>query len=176
MNIFEILAECSIALAGFGAVHAALQGSTGPRGAMRAWVVVAQGGCAFVLSLLPLLFDLGSMSQEQLWRVTSIFGVAGTSAAAYSTVVIDIQLTRRGHPPQAPWNIRFAQLSTVIAVFAMLINLIGWPWNPQAFPYATAIILVLITGLLALLHSFLMPVQAALRSEDPGQSNEPPAA
>ena len=176
MNIFETFAECSIALAGFGAIHAVLHGSTGPRGAFRALFVVTQGGFAFILSLLPLLFDLSSMSHEQLWRVTSIFGVAGVGAANYSHFVMDVRLTRLGHPPQAPWNIRFAQLSTVIAVFAMLINLIGWPWNPQAFPYATAIILVLITGLLALLHSFLMPVQAALRGEDPGQSQEPPAA
>ena len=143
---------------------------------MRAWVVVAQGGCAFVLSLLPLLFDLASLSQEQLWRIASAFGVAGTGAATYSAVVLDIQLTRRGHPPQAQWNIRIAQLSNVVAILAMLVNLIGWPWNPGPFPYATAIILLLITGLLALLHAFLMPVQSALRGEEPGQSNEPPVA
>ncbi len=176
MNIFEIFAECSIALAGFGAVHAALQGSTGPRGAFRALYVVSQGGIAFILSLLPLLFDLSSMSHEQLWRVTSIFGVAGVGATNYSYFVMDVRLTRLGHPPQAPLIFRTAQILNSVALLAMFINLIGWPWNPDALPYSSGIILMLMAGLLALVHSFLVPVQIALSGKDSGQSQEPPAA
>ena len=176
MNIFEIFAECSIALAGFGAVHAALQGSTGPRGTFRAFYVVSQGGIAFILSLLPLLFDLSSMSHEQLWRVTSIFGVAGVGVATYSEIVIDIRMTRLGHAPQAPFIIRTAQTLNSVALLAMFTNLIGWPWNSGALPYASGIIFLLITGLLALIHSFLVPVQIALSGKDSGQSQEPPAA
>jgi len=58
----------------------------------------------------------------------------------------------------------------------MSINLIGWPWNPDALPYSSGIILMLMAGLLALMHSFLVPVQIALSGKDSGQSQEPPAA
>jgi hypothetical protein len=176
MNIFETFAECSIALAGFGAIHAVLHGSTGPRGAFRALFVVTQGGFAFILSLLPLLLDLASMSDDQLWRVASLFGVAGAGAVTYSQIVIDTRMTRLGHPPQAPLIVRTAQTLSVLAMSAMFANLIGWPWNPGALPYATAVIFVLIAGLLALLHSFMVPVQIALSGNDSGQSKEPPVA
>jgi len=159
-----------------GLRRAALQGSTGPRGAFRALYVVSQGGIAFILSLLPLLFDLSSMSHEQLWRVTSIFGVAGVGATNYSYFVMDVRLTRLGHPPQAPLIFRTAQILNSVALLAMFINLIGWPWNPDALPYSSGIILMLMSGLLALVHSFLVPVQIALSGKDSGQSQEPPVA
>lgn len=170
MNIFEILAECSIALAGFGAVHAVLHGSTGPRGSLRAWFVVAQGGLALILSLLPLVLDLAPITAEQLWRIAGGFGAAGVGAALVSSTMFDVRLESLGHPPQAPWNIRVAQFLNTIAVVAMFSNLLGWPWSPGALPYATAIFLLLFTGMLALLHSFMVPLQLALRGEDSDQA------
>ena len=55
MSYLELLAECSIALTGFGAILAALRGSDSHRGVFRAWTVVVQAGAAFVLSLIPLV-------------------------------------------------------------------------------------------------------------------------
>ena len=73
MNFFEIFAECSITLAGFGAVHAVLRGSTSPRGVLRAWATVVYGALCFLLSALPLVLALTSLSGERLWRSASAF-------------------------------------------------------------------------------------------------------
>ena len=81
MGFFEIFAECSIAFAGFGAVHAVLRGSIGPRGVYRAWVVVSNGALSFALSILPLILSLGSLSDELLWRVASAIGVQRPATA-----------------------------------------------------------------------------------------------
>ncbi len=162
MDFFEIFAECAIALTGFGAVHAALQGSESPRGAFRSWTVVLNGALAFVLSILPLLLSLTSLSPDQIWRVASILGVVGAGLASYLTIVIDAKMTRLGSPPQAPVNFRIAQASTILATLAFLINAVGWPWQPGALLHAVGSVLILLTGLLALLHAFLMPLQIAL--------------
>ncbi len=162
MDFFEIFAECAIALTGFGAVHAALQGSESPRGAFRSWTVVLNGALAFVFSILPLLLSLTSLSPDQIWRVASILGVVGAGLASYLIMVIDAKMTRLGSPPQAPVNFRIAQASTLLATLAFLINAVGWPWQPGALLHAVGSVLILLTGLLALLHAFLMPLQLAL--------------
>ena len=134
MNFFEIFAECSIALLGFGAVHAVLRGSDGPRGTARAWVVVAHGASAFILSVLPLLLALSSLAPDILWRISSAIGVVFVTSLLYALVYFDIRLTQLGYPPQAPLNLRLAKISSCIAIVVMLLNFIGWPWQPHSKP------------------------------------------
>lgn len=174
LGFFEIFAECSIAFAGFGAVHAALRGASGPRGVFRAWSVVAQGTLSFVLSILPLLVSFLTPSADLLWRSVSAFGVAGALGTTWSFVVLDVRMTRLGHPPQAPLSIRLAQTFSVLATLIMFGNVIGWPWSPQPMAYAVALTLVLGTGLIALLHSFLVPLQIVFGREDPDAPGPPP--
>ena len=176
LGFFEIFAECSISLAGFGAVHAALRGSIGPRGPFRAWAVVSTGALSFVLSILPLLLAFASLSTDLLWRSASAFGVAGAGATAYSFIALDIRMTRLGHRPQAPLGIRFGQLFSILAILVMLVNLIGWPWPPGPLAYATGLTLILTTGLVALLHSFLLPLRIVLGGGDPEPPDDPPDA
>lgn len=176
LDFFEIFAECSIAFAGFGAVHAALRGASGPRGVFRAWSVVTQGALSFILSVLPLLASFLSISADLLWRSTSAFGVAGALATTWSFVVLDVRMTRLGHPPQAPVSIRLAQTFSLLATFTMLGNVIGWPWSPQPLAYAVGLTLILGTGLIALLHSFLVPLQIVFGREDPDPPGDPPDA
>ncbi len=176
MDFFEIIAECSVALAGFGAVHAVLRGATNPRGAFRAWTVVVQGAVSFVLSVLPLVLTLTSLSNESLWRSVSAVGLVATSATAYSFIVFDIRMTRLGHPPQALASIRIAQLFAIASILALLANFIGWPWQPGPFLYAVALILVLITGLVALLHAFILPVLLVFDGKDVESPQEPNGA
>jgi hypothetical protein len=176
MSFFEIFAECSIALAGFGAVHAALRGSTGPRGNFRAWTVVANGALAFVLSILPPVLLFASIPEEVMWRSASALGVAGASAALYSVIRFDIGLARLGHPPQAPLNLRTGQLFPVISIVAMFGNIVGWPGPPGPFLYAAGVAFILIGGLNALLLSFFMTVELVLRGEDPDPPDDPTAA
>lgn len=176
LDFFEIFAECSIAFAGFGAVHAALRGASGPRGVFRAWSVVMQGSLSFVLSILPLLAGFLSLSEDLLWRGASLFGVAGGLSTTWTFVVLDVRMTRLGHPPQAPVSIRMAQTFSVLATLTMLGNVVGWPWSPQPMAYALALTFILATGLLALLHSFLVPLQIVFGREDPDDPGDRPAA
>ena len=168
MDFFEIFAECSIALAGFGAIHAVLRGATGPRGALRAWTVVVQGALSFILSVLPLILAFTALPNGILWRTASALGVAGAGATAYSFIALDRRMTRIGHPPQAVISIRTAQLFSVSAILAMFVNLIGWPWPSGPFLYAVALVLIVGTGLTALLHSFLLPILLVLKGKGVG--------
>ena len=43
---------------------------------------------------------------------------------------------------------------------------VGWPRPPGPVAYATALTLILIVALVALLQSFLLSLQIALRGED----------
>lgn len=174
MYFFEIFAECSIAFAGFGAVHAVLQKATSPRRVLRAWTVVAQGALAFVLSIIPLLLSLTSLPDELLWRYASSIGLIGASASTYSFILFDIRMTRAGYPPQATLSIRTAQLLSITSIIVMLANLIGWPWQAGPFLYAVALTIILITGLIALLHSFILPVMESFEDEGLESSEESP--
>ena len=176
VSFFELFAECSIALAGFGAVHAVLRGSTGARGIFRAWFVVTQGALSFLLSVLPLLLMLTPLSGESLWRIASAFGVAGTAAANWWHIAFDIQLTRLGSSPQATKNLRLSQLINALAVLAMLANLLGLPWSPAPHLYAAAVTLLLTAGLIALVQSFLLPLQLVLSGKDSRAPVDPTAA
>jgi hypothetical protein len=166
MDYFEILAECSIALLGFGAVHAVLRGSDGPRGVVRAWVVVTQGAFAFLLSILPLLLANSPWSPDTIWRASSAIGVIGVGALVYTMIRFDARLTYLGHPPQAPLNILTAKIASIGATILMILNVIGWPWEPGAFQHAVAVTLTLATGLLALLHTFYVPVQILFNDQE----------
>ncbi len=176
MNFFEIVAECSIALAGFGAVHAVLQGAGGPRGVLRAWHVVSQGCVAFILCLLVLLLEQTSLSAESGWRFASIIGVLGAGGLLVTMFRVDAKMTAMGYPPQSPLSLRTAQVTSVTASFLLLMNIPGWVWTPGQLPYAVSVTLVLISGLLALLHSFFVPLQVCLAGEDGESETERPVA
>jgi hypothetical protein len=172
MQFFEIFAECSIALLGFGAVHAVLRGSDGPRGTVRAWVVVSHGSLAFILCVLPLLLTQSSLSPEMLWRTSSAIGVIGAGALLYTVMEIDRRLTALGYPPQAPLNIFLAKFTVMIAILAMLLNFIGWPWKPDLFLHALAVTLTLVSGLLALHHTFVVPIQRIFTGNSSKQTED----
>ena len=167
MNFFEIFAECSIALTGFGAVHAALRGSDHPRGVFRAWTVVLDGAIAFLLSILPLVLALTDLTPERLWRVAGTVGLLIAVVATISGFNFDKRLTEIGYLPQAPRILRAAQIATVIPVVVLLSTMIGWPSAPGPFLYAIAPVSLLFAGLLAMLHSFLVPVQMVFTQERP---------
>ena len=61
------------------------------------------------------------------------------------------------------------QGSSVFAALLMLLNLIGWPWPPGPLLYAAALLLTLNAGLLALLHSFRLPLAEHLAALAPTQ-------
>lgn len=178
MEFFEIFAECSIALVGFGAVHAVLQGSSGPRGMFRAWTVVQHGAVAFILSIVPLMLDLATLSDDTLWRMAGVLAIFCAGIVLHSNISFDRRLARMGHPPQAEPILRAAQASSMLAMLASVSTTIGWPWSPGPLPYAIAPVFILVSGLLAMLHSFLLPLQLAVKQEAPDtqQDDSPDAA
>jgi hypothetical protein len=173
VGFFEIFAECSIAFAGFAAVHAALIGSTTPRGNFRAWTILLNGALSFALSIVPLLLALTPLDAEALWRVASLVGVVASSTASASLIRLDIRMSRQGHPPQLLWSIRLAQSLSIIATLTIFLNLVGWLWTPGAIGYAAGLALILSTGIIALLHTFMIPVQEALRKTDKESPDAP---
>jgi hypothetical protein len=164
MSFFEILAECAVAFAGFGAIHAVLEGATSGRGYLRSFTIVMLGTLAFLLCVLPLVLDLSSLSSVLLWRVASAVGLIGSGGALYALFTLSARLTAMGHPPPAPWTIQTALILGLLATCSMLSNLVGWPGAPGPLLYGAAVSLILGQGIMALLHSFWVPLEAALAS------------
>ena len=108
MDFFELMAECSVALGGFAAIHAALRGSAGPRGSFRAWGTVSWSFSAVLMALVPLLFATRAELDTSAWRVVHGIGFvpAGTSMA--TAAWMDLRLTAAGHPAQMPGFLRAA--------------------------------------------------------------------
>jgi hypothetical protein len=166
VDFFEVLAECSIAAGGFSAIHAAMRGSEGPRGSMRAWTTVGSSLAAFVSSLVPLLLSQSALSPEGLWRFSSL--IAGVFCAAYATsaVYIDWRLDRAGHPAQAPLPLRLAQTLHVTASLILLGNGFGLFGPPDSFFFALGVVLILVSGAVGLLVSFWLQVVTHIEPEE----------
>ncbi|MFV1988298.1 MAG: hypothetical protein ACC682_13535 [Gemmatimonadota bacterium] len=162
MSFFEVFAESAIAFTGLGAIHSVLAGGSSPRGAVRALLIVMLGGLAFLLSILPLILDMLALSSVALWRMASAAGFLGCGGALLLVQRLSVRFNALGYPPQAPWMLRSAYLMGTAATLAMLVNLAGWPWPPGPVLYAIAVSLILTEGLVALLHSFWIPVGLAL--------------
>jgi hypothetical protein len=165
MNFFEIMAECSIALTGFGAIHAALRGSDHPRGVFRAWSVVLLGAVSFMICVFPLLLAQTDLPAAQTWRLASVAGLLLAAITVYSGFNISHRLTELGYPSQSFWLLRLAQVVLIVAFVALLLTLIGWPRPPGPFPYALAPACLLFAGLVAMLHAFLYPLQLILTGQ-----------
>ncbi len=167
MDYFELVAECSVALGGFAAVHAVLRGSTGPRGVFRAWGSVSFAFTTLLMSLVPLLISAGGDLDSAGWRVTSGFGLLICATSLLCNLWLDRQLGRAGHAAQAIVVLRFGQLLHVAAVLALVTNLLGWPLASGWAAYAGATTLVFVSGIMAIMVSFWLAMIEVLNgSED----------
>ncbi len=168
MGYFELLAECSVALGGFGAIHAALQGSTGGRGAMRAWSVVATGIGAFMLSLVALLAEQLGGEPAMRWRIASAIGAALSSMILLSVVYLDRRFTAIGQPRQFSFWLRTAWGAQAAAIIGMAANIVGWPMTPNAEVLAISLTFLLAAGVVGLVGSFWLNVRANLTDRSDG--------
>jgi hypothetical protein len=167
VEFFEILAECAIAAGGFSAIHAAMRGSEGPRGSMRAWTTVGSSMAAFVSSLIPILLESSGLSPEALWRTASLLAGAICTAYAFSAIYIDRRLVRAGHPAQVPGVLRLAQSMHVAAALILLANGMGLFAPPGQFLCALGVMLNLVSGVVGLLVSFWLQVAAHIEPRTP---------
>ena len=162
MSFFQTLAECSVAFAGFAAIHAVLKGGTTGRALHRSFTIVLTGALAFILSVLVLLLDEFDLSAASLWRVASAFGLAASAVGGLLFYGSHRRLARLGQVAEAP--LVFAVAASLLALPApiLLLNLGGWLWPPGAPAYGAAVTMILGSGVFALLGSFWFPIEAAI--------------
>jgi hypothetical protein len=159
MEFIKLFAVCSIIFAGFGALHAMLEGSQGPRDALRAWSTVLPGILAFSLCILVLLLDMADISETNKWRYASAVGAAAGGMQTFLTLRMDYLFNSRGYPPRARGFIRSAQTS---ALGATLVMLVGAGARPEAVLFGIGLALTMLPGIIALLHSFWLTLDTSL--------------
>ena len=165
MDYFEILAECSVTLGGFAVVHAALRGSTGPRGAFRAWASVAFAFTPLLMALIPLLLSLDGELDAEGWRLVSALGLVPCAGCHFLNLWLDYRLDRAGHPAQIVGSLRSGQGLHFVAIVATLANLLGWPWAPGIQLYALATTLLLVCGVIAIVASFWLAMRTVIEDD-----------
>lgn len=171
MSFFEILAECSVAFAGFAAVHAVLKGGNTGRILHRSFTVVLTGALAFMLSVLVLLLEQFGLTAVTLWRVASATALAAIGVGVLLFYRSHRELRELGDGAQAPVVFAIASSLLVLSIPTMLLNLGGWFWTPGAPAYGAALTMILGSGVFALLGSFWFPLAIAIekaRHSDPG--------
>ena len=169
MEFFQTLAECSVAFAGFAAIHAALKGGNTGRVLHRSFTVVLTGALAFILSILVLVLDEFDLPVATLWRVASGIALVGVGYGGYLFYGSHLKLTALGDGPQAPLIFAVAALLMLLPIPLLLLNLGGWLWPPGAPAYGAALAMLLGSGVVALLGSFWFPLSIAIRNARAGE-------
>ena len=159
MDFIELFAECSITFAGFAALHSMMEGSKGPRGALRAWSTVFPGILVFCLCIFVLLLDMSNVSEVNKWRYASAVGAVAGGMQTFLTLRMDYLFTHKGHPPQARGFIRSAQTS---ALGGTLVMLMGAGARPEALLFGIGLGLTMLPGVIALIHSFWLTLDTSL--------------
>jgi len=162
MSFFETLAECSVAFAGFAAIHAVLRGGTTGRALHRSFTIVLTGALALVMSILALLLDQFDLSATTLWRVASAIGLVAWAFGCLLFYRSHRRLAELGQVSQAPFVFTLAATLLTLPGPTLLLNLGGWPWPPGAPAYGAAVTMILGSGVFALLGSFWFPIEDAI--------------
>jgi hypothetical protein len=170
MTFFQTLAECSVAFAGFAAIHAVLKGGNTGRILHRSFTVVLTGALAFILSVLVLLLDQFDLAAPTLWRVASGVALAAIGFGWFLFYRSHRQLAGLGDVPQAPFVFAVASSMLVVPIPILLLNLGGWWWAPGARAYGAALTMILASGVFALLGSFWFPLVIAIEKARSGGS------
>ncbi|MDX1579019.1 MAG: hypothetical protein R3266_11060 [Gemmatimonadota bacterium] len=166
MDFFQTLAECSVAFAGFAAIHAVLKGGNTGRILHRSFTVVLTGALAFMLSLLVLLLDQLDLPATTLWRIASGIGLTATAVGGFLFYRSHRRLAELGEVAQAPVVFAIAAWLLALPTPAMLLNLGGWLWTPGAAAYGAALTMILGAGVLALVGSFWFPMEMTIKGAE----------
>lgn len=162
MDFFSVLAECAITLAGFSAIFAVLQGSTGPRGSMRAAVTFSASAVAFLVSIFPLLFDLIQISETALWRICSIAAALCSLSLTIFIRGMDRRLSARGFPPQSKHGAGIGLAMVFIATLFFIANFIPWPNAIGRLMYGSGVLLLLAAPIHVIAFSFTLTLHETL--------------
>lgn len=162
MEFFNLLAECAITLAGFSAILAVLQGSTGPRGSMRASVTFSASAVVFLVSIFPPLFSLVQISETALWRTCS-------SAAALCALLLmifirgmDQRLSARGFPPQRKHGAKIGIALMFAAAVIFVANIFPGSHTTARLMYGSGVLLLFAAPIHVIAFSFTLTLQETL--------------
>jgi hypothetical protein len=173
MDFFQTLAECSVAFAGFAAVHAVLKGGNSGRILHRSFTIVMTGSLAFVLSLLVLILNQFGFSELSLWRTASAVALLISGLGVALFLRSHSRLTALGDGPQSPAFFFIGAVLLLASQPLLIANLTGWFWIPSAPAYGAALSLMLFTGVIALLGSFWFSLRESIHeAESAHQSAE----
>ncbi len=162
MDFFSVLAECAITLAGFSAIFAVLQGSTGPRGSMRAAVTFSASAVAFMVSTFPLLFELIQITETMLWRTCSILAALCALSLMMFIRGMDKSLSERGFPPQRKHGAGIGLAMVFTATLFFVANFYPWPQSIERFIYGCGVLLLLAAPIHVIAFSFTLTLQETL--------------
>lgn len=133
------LAGYSLSFVGFSSIVVSLRGALGGKLSDRHLRLVRlyiEGGLLVtVLALVPTLLDLLRVPGSVAWPLSS-----GLAAAAF-TIVLVIQFRRRRkiEPGSFPRWVIIVYLTSIVAVAALWLNVIGIPLVSRGGPYAIAL-------------------------------------
>lgn len=139
-ELFFVLAAIAMTFVGFATIVITLRQGAGlpvtPFQLLTAKQFIEFGFMACGFALLPPILAVCGMSEDLNWRLSSaaIVAVRAPLFALYPR-------RRRAVEPVAPLPTRYKlnlALFSVIAV-ALVLNLIGWPYQPQAAPVVVAV-------------------------------------
>ena len=167
MEFFNLLAICTITLAGFSAIHAQLQRTTGPRGAFRSLREFGTAALAFFISIFPLLFNLLEISEASIWSIAS--ALAAICLIVFFIVVLRIngKLTANGFLPETSPAIALVSLLIVVSAILFTGNVFPWSDAANRFIYGLGVLLLMIVPVSAMAVSFIVsPEQPIKHSEN----------
>jgi hypothetical protein len=139
-DVLIVVAEVAVAFAGFSGLLAAFTRRVGRSrtseefAALRTMLDYSLG--TIFCCLFPFLPHTAGFSGAELWRVSSAFLVL-------YTIVYYVLLSRRGAEfRKAVVQLRHRRLILVldpIAILVVALNLVGWPFEPNALAYLLAL-------------------------------------
>ncbi len=155
-----------MAMAGFAAVHAALRGSTGPRGTFRAWGTVSWAFTAVLLALIPPLIGTSRPLDAEAWRLIHLIGFFPAALSMATSIWLDVRLNAAGHVAQIALFLRIAQVMGVSGCLILLAALAGWPTGPTPATYAVVVFGLFFSAVVGILASFWLAMHAAIGMEE----------
>lgn len=133
------LAGLALSFAGFSAVvvtlRSALGGDISDRHLRLVRLYIEGGLLVTALALFPALLDLLQIPASVVWRVSS------AAAAAIFTVLMLTQVRRRRaiEGPRFPAWVMANYAISIVFVVGLGLNVAGFPWPPDAGPYAATL-------------------------------------
>lgn len=165
MDFLELMAECSVALGGFAAIHAALRGSQGPRGSFRAWGTVSWAFTALLMAIVPPLIATGGKLDAGAWRLAHAIGLVPPVASMATAMWIDLRLDAIGHVAQVAVFLRTAQFLGISACLLLLSALAGWPLQAGPTTYSIAVTALFVSGVVGIIASFWIAMRESMAGE-----------